>query len=371
MTTPQPVAISPVEDIVADIKAGRMVILVDEEDRENEGDLIMAADFVTADAINFMARFGRGLICLPMTRERCELLQLPPMAVRNGTKMGTAFTVSIEATEGVTTGISAADRARTIQAAVAKNAVAADLVQPGHVFPLQAVDGGVLMRAGHTEASCDLAAMADCTPAAVICEIMKDDGTMARLPDLQLFAAEHGLKIGTIADLIHHRNLVESLVQPVGKRPLNTAFGQFTAHAFKDTTAHGVHLALVMGEWSADEAVLVRVHEPLSVLDALEKDRAMHSWSLEASLTRVAAEGKGVVVFLNCGESAAQLLAQFDGTARASHGPENGPVDLRTYGIGAQILRDCGVHKMKLLGTPRRLPSMTGYGLEIVGYVKP
>jgi len=371
MTTPQPVAISPVEDIVADIKAGRMVILVDEEDRENEGDLIMAADFVTADAINFMARYGRGLICLPMTRERCELLQLPPMAVRNGTKMGTAFTVSIEATEGVTTGISAADRARTVQAAVAKNAVAADLVQPGHIFPLQAVDGGVLIRAGHTEASCDLAAMAGCTPAAVICEIMKDDGTMARLPDLKLFAFEHGLKIGTIADLIHHRSRMESLVEHVGQRPLNTAFGQFTAHAFKDTTAHGVHLALVMGAWSDGEAVLARVHEPLSVLDALEKDRVMHSWSLEASLTRVAAEGKGVVVFLNCGESGAQLLAQFDGTARASHGPEQDRVDLRTYGVGAQILRECGVRHMKLMGTPRRLPSMTGYGLEIVGYVKP
>jgi 3,4-dihydroxy 2-butanone 4-phosphate synthase/GTP cyclohydrolase II len=369
MTNPQPVAISPVEDIVADIKAGRMVILVDEEDRENEGDLIMAADFVTADAINFMARYGRGLICLPMTRERCELLQLPPMAVRNGTKMGTAFTVSIEATEGVTTGISAADRARTVQAAVAKDAKAADLVQPGHIFPLQAVDGGVLIRAGHTEASCDLAAMAGCTPAAVICEIMKDDGTMARLADLKLFAAEHGLKIGTIADLIHHRSRVESLVEHVGQRPLNTAFGQFTAHAFKDKTAHGVHLALVMGEWAPDEAVLARVHEPLSVLDALEKDRAMHSWSLEASLTRVAAEGKGVVVFLNCGESGTQLLAQFDGTARASHGPDSNRVDLRTYGVGAQILRECGVHRMKLMGTPRRLPSMTGYGLEIVSYV--
>ena len=371
MTTPQPVAISPVEDIVADIKAGRMVILVDEEDRENEGDLIMAADFVTAESINFMARYGRGLICLPMTRERCELLQLPPMAVRNGTKMGTAFTVSIEATEGVTTGISAADRARTVQAAVAKNAVAADLVQPGHIFPLQAVDGGVLIRAGHTEASCDLAAMAGCTPAAVICEIMKDDGTMARLPDLKLFAAEHGLKIGTIADLIHHRARMETLIEPVGQRPLNTAFGKFTAHAFKDKTAQGVHLALVMGEWTADEAVLARVHEPLSVLDALEKGRVMHSWSLEATLTRVAAEGKGVVVFLNCGESGAQLMAQFDGTARASHGPERDRLDLRTYGIGAQILRECGVHKMKLLGTPRRMPSMTGYGLEIVGYVSP
>jgi 3,4-dihydroxy 2-butanone 4-phosphate synthase/GTP cyclohydrolase II len=215
--------ISPVEDIVADMRAGRMVILVDEEDRENEGDLVLAADHVTADAINFMARFGRGLICLTLTRERCERLQLQPMTVRNGDKKGTAFTVSIEAAEGVTTGISAADRARTVEAAVAKNATANDLVQPGHIFPLQAVEGGVLMRAGHTEAGCDLAAMAGCSPASVICEIMKDDGTMARLPDLQLFAAEHGLKIGTIADLIEHRSRVESLVEMQGSRLINTS----------------------------------------------------------------------------------------------------------------------------------------------------
>ena len=371
MTTPTPVAISPVEDIIADMRAGRMVILVDEEDRENEGDLVMAAEHVTADAVNFMARFGRGLICLTLTRERCERLQLPPMTARNGDKKGTAFTVSIEAAEGVTTGISAADRARTVQAAVAKNAQPDDLVQPGHIFPLQAVEGGVLMRAGHTEAGCDLAAMAGCSPAAMICEIMNDDGTMARLPDLQAFAAEHNLKIGTIADLIHHRSRVESLVEPVGTRALVTAFGEFTAHAFKDKTAQGVHLALVKGQWNDDDAVLARVHEPLSLLDALETGRAMHSWSLDASLARVAAEGKGVVVFLNCGESGEQLLAQFDGTARASHGPVRGRMDLRTYGIGAQILRSVGVHKMKLMGTPRRMPSMTGYGLEIVGYVTP
>jgi 3,4-dihydroxy 2-butanone 4-phosphate synthase/GTP cyclohydrolase II len=371
MTTPTPVPISPIEDIVADMRAGRMVILVDEEDREDEGDLIMAADHVTAEAVNFMAKFGRGLICLTLTRERCERLQLPPMTKHNGDKKGTAFTVSIEAAEGVTTGISAADRARTVQAAVVKNAVASDLVQPGHIFPLQAVEGGVLMRAGHTEAGCDLAAMAGCTPASMICEIMKDDGTMARLPDLQLFAAEHGLKIGTIADLIHHRSRVESLVQHMGARPIKTAFGEFTLHAFKDKTTQGVHLALVKGQWQADDVVLARVHEPLSVLDALEVGRTMHSWSLDASLARVASEGKGVVVFLNCGESGDQLLAQFEGTARASHGPERGRIDLRSYGIGAQILRECGVQKMKLLGTPRRMPSMTGYGLEIVGYVAP
>ena len=374
MTSPastalSPVAISPVADIVADMRAGRMVILVDEEDRENEGDLVLAADHVTADAINFMARYGRGLICLTLTRERCDHLQLPPMAVRNGDKKGTAFTVSIEAAEGVTTGISAADRARTVQAAVAKGAKPSDLVQPGHIFPLQAVDGGVLMRAGHTEAGCDLATMAGCTPAAVICEIMKDDGTMARLPDLQIFAAGHGLKIGTIADLIEHRSRVESLVKKLGSRSLATAFGEFTAHAFRDTTAHGIHLALVKGQWGPDDVVAVRVHEPLSVLDVLEINRTMHTRSLDGCLAHIASEGKGVVVLLNCGESADQLLAQFEGTARASHGPERGRMDLRTYGIGAQILRECGVRKMNLMGSPRRSPGMTGYGLEIAGYL--
>lgn len=361
--------ISPVEDIVADMRAGRMVILIDEEDRENEGDLVLAADHVTPEAINFMARFGRGLICLTLTRERCELLQLPPMATRNGTKHSTAFTVSIEAAEGVTTGISAADRARTVQAAVAKNAKVSDLVQPGHIFPLQAVDGGVLMRAGHTEAGCDLAGMAGCSPAAVICEIMKDDGTMARLPDLLLFAAEHGLKIGTIADLIEHRSRNDSLVEKIGCRTLQTAFGEFTAHAFRDKPSQGLHLALVKGEWSAHDVVAARVHEPLSVLDVLETGRAMHSWSLDESLKHIADEGRGVAVLLNCGESAGQLLAQFEGTARASQAPERGRMDLRTYGVGAQILRECGVHRMNLMGNPRRMPSMTGYGLEIVGYI--
>ncbi len=364
-----PVGISPVEDIVADMKAGRIVILVDEEDRENEGDLVLAADHVTPEAINFMAKFGRGLICLTLTRERCERLQLPPMVPRNGTKMGTAFTVSIEAAEGVTTGISAADRARTVQVAVAKGAQASDLVQPGHIFPLQAVDGGVLMRAGHTEAGCDLAAMAGCTPASVICEIMKDDGTMARLPDLQLFAAEHGLKIGTIADLIEYRSRTESLVSRLGQRSMQTAFGEFTAHAFRDGPSGALHLALVKGSWQPNEVVPVRVHEPLSVLDALEVGRSMHSWSLEASLRHLHDAGKGVAVLLNCGETADQLLAQFEGTARSAQAPERGRMDLRTYGVGAQILRECGVQRMALLGTPRRMPSMTGYGLEVTGFV--
>ena len=370
MTSPlNPALISPVQDIVAEMRAGRMVILVDEEDRENEGDLVLAADHVTPEAINFMARFGRGLICLTLTRERCEFLRLPPMAARNGTVYSTAFTVSIEAAEGVTTGISAADRARTVQVAVASASQPSDLVQPGHIFPLQAVDGGVLMRAGHTEAGCDLALLAGCSPSAVICEIMKDDGTMARLPDLQVFAAEHGLKIGTIADLIEHRSRTESLVQKVGERLLQTAHGEFTAHAFRDGPSQAVHMALVRGQWQDGDVVPVRVHEPLSVLDALEVDRAMHSWGLDTSLQYIAQQGRGVAVLLNCGESAEQLLAQFEGTARAAQAPERGRMDLRTYGVGAQILRECGVQKMQLMGQPRRMPSMAGYGLEITGYI--
>ncbi len=366
---PATLSISPVKDIVADMAAGRMVILIDEEDRENEGDLVLAADHISAEAINFMARFGRGLICLTLTRERCERLHLPPMVSRNGTKHSTAFTVSIEAAEGVTTGISAADRARTVQAAVAAQAQASDLVQPGHIFPLQAVDGGVLMRAGHTEAGCDLAAMAGCSPAAVICEIMKDDGTMARLPDLLEFAAAHGLKIGTIADLIEHRSRNESLIEHVGSRPMNTRWGQFTAHAWRDKPGGNVHLALIKGSWRSDEAVAARVHEPLSLFDALETGRTMHSWSLDESLQFIDQEGRGVAVLLNCGETAEQLMAQFEGSATPSHAPSRGRMDLRSYGIGTQILLQSGVRKMRLMGNPRRMPSMAGYGLEITGYL--
>ena len=225
------------------------------------------------------------------------------------------------------------------------------------------------MRAGHTEAGCDLANMAGCSPSAVICEIMNDDGTMARLSDLQKFASEHGLKIGTIADLIEHRSRNESLVQAISTRAMHTAHGEFKAIAYQDTTSGAVHLALVKGNWDDHQSVLARVHEPLSVLDALEPDRIMHSWGLDAAMRRITEEGAGVIVLLNCGESGAQLLAQFDGTARSAHAPERGRMDLRSYGVGAQILRDCGVKKMRLLGNPRRMPSMTGYGLEITGYV--
>ncbi|UXH80301.1 bifunctional 3,4-dihydroxy-2-butanone-4-phosphate synthase/GTP cyclohydrolase II [Roseateles amylovorans] len=356
--------ISPIPELVAELAAGRMVILVDEEDRENEGDLVLAADHVTPEAINFMAKYGRGLICLTLTRDRCEQLQLPPMATRNGTKHGTAFTVSIEAATGVTTGISAADRARTVQAAVAKGAVPTDLVQPGHIFPLQAQDGGVLMRAGHTEAGCDLSRMAGLSPAGVICEIMNDDGTMARLPDLEVFAEQHGLKIGTIADLIEYRSRNESIVQRIAQRPLETRQGAFDCHVFRDRTGN-VHMALVLGQWTPDSEVLVRVHEPFSALDLLEAGRCGHSWPLPEALAALQREGRGVAVLLNCGEESDALLDRLKGHDEADKRPT---MDLRTYGVGAQILRELGVQKMKLLGSPRRMPSMTGFGLEVTGF---
>jgi 3,4-dihydroxy 2-butanone 4-phosphate synthase/GTP cyclohydrolase II len=361
--------ISPVPELVAELAAGRMVILVDEEDRENEGDLVLAADHVTPEAINFMAKFGRGLMCLTLTRERCERLQLPPMATRNGTPHGTAFTVSIEAAEGVTTGISAADRSRTVQAAVARDARPSDLVQPGHIFPLQAQDGGVLMRAGHTEAGCDLAGMAGLTPASVICEIMNDDGSMARLPDLEIFAQAHGLKIGTIADLITYRSRNETLVTHAGQRLLQTAQGGFEVHVFRDRSG-GTHLALTLGQWSPADEVLVRVHEPLSVLDLLDAGSAnQHSWPLPSALAALQQAGRGVAVLLNCGhESGDSLAAQLLPPAAAAAAARPA-VDLRTYGVGAQILRELGVARMKLLGSPRRMPSMAGYGLEVTGFV--
>jgi 3,4-dihydroxy 2-butanone 4-phosphate synthase/GTP cyclohydrolase II len=359
--------IAPIPELVSELAAGRMVILVDEEDRENEGDLVLAADLVTPEAINFMARHGRGLICLTLTRERCERLRLPPMAARNGTQHGTAFTVSIEAATGVTTGISAADRARTVQAAVARDAQPDDLVQPGHIFPLQAQDGGVLMRAGHTEAGCDLARMAGLSPASVICEIMNDDGTMARLPDLEVFAREHGLKIGTIADLIHYRSRHESLIERVTERRIDTPHGAFDAVAYRDRSG-AAHIALKIGAWNASDEVLVRVHEPLSVLDLLDAGGGGHSWPLARALAALRESGRGVAVLLNCGEAGDALIRGLAAGRESAPAPR-GQMDLRTYGVGAQILRDLGVQRMKLLGSPRRMPSMTGYGLEVTGFV--
>ena len=362
-------AISPVADIVAELKAGRMVVVVDDEDRENEGDLLMAAEFVTPEAINFMARYGRGLICLTLTEERCRQLNLPLMVSNNGTKHGTNFTMSIEAAEGVTTGISAADRARTVQVAVAKGAKADDLVQPGHIFPLMAQPGGVLIRAGHTEAGCDLAALAGAEPAAVICEILKDDGTMARLPDLVEFAREHKLKVGTIADLIHYRSRNESLVTRAAERDVTTVHGPFRAIAYRDRAGGASHVALVCGQIRAGEETLVRVHEPLSVLDLVDIAPGTHSWSVDAALRTVAAHGTGVVVLLNTGESADALIGKFH-DLNAGVRPKV-KMDLRTYGIGAQILRDLGVARMKLLSNPRKMPSMAGFDLEVSGYLAP
>jgi len=360
--------ISPVPALVNELAAGRMIILVDEEDRENEGDLVLAAEFVTPEAINFMARHARGLICLTMTREMCERLHLPPMATRNGSPHGTAFTVSIEAAEGVTTGISAADRARTVQAAVARGAKPSDLVQPGHIFPLQAQDGGVLMRAGHTEAGCDMAAMAGLVPSAVICEVMNEDGTMARLPDLEVFAKEHGLLIGTIADLIHHRSRNESLIARVGQRELSTPYGRFDCHLFRDKSG-GAHMALVKGSWKAGEEVPVRVHEPFSAIDLLDSSCAKHSWPLPQALAAIEKRGQGVAVLLNCGEPADHLVAQLMPESDPCEPVARRPMDLRTYGVGAQILRELGVTRMQLLGQPRRMPSMTGYGLEVSSFI--
>lgn len=364
-------SMSTTQEIVAELRAGRMVILVDEEDRENEGDLIMAAEFVTPEAINFMAKFGRGLICLTLTQERCEQLNLAMMTSRNGTSFGTNFTVSIEAAEGVTTGISAADRARTVQVAVDKKSTAADIVQPGHIFPLKAQRGGVLMRAGHTEAGCDLAELAGLTPASVICEIMKDDGTMARLPDLIEFAREHGLKIGTIADLIHYRSQTECIVDRVAEREMHTVHGSFKALVYRDKPSGSAHLALVHGDITTEKEALVRVHQPVSILDLLESQATTHSWNVAAAMAAIKKSESGVIVLLNCEETAEQMFDQF----KALDTPEMKPagraarMDLRNYGIGAQILKDVGVGKMKLLANPRKMPSMAGFNLEVVGYL--
>jgi 3,4-dihydroxy 2-butanone 4-phosphate synthase/GTP cyclohydrolase II len=364
-------SISSTQEIVDELRAGRMVILVDEEDRENEGDLVLAADFVTPEAINFMVKYARGLVCLTLTEERCKLLKLPMMTTSNGTSFGTNFTVSIEAAEGVTTGISAADRAKTIQVAVAKNASPMDIVQPGHIFPLKAQRGGVLMRAGHTEAGCDLTEMAGLTPASVICEIMKDDGSMARLPDLLEFAKEHKLKIGTIADLIHYRSENECLVERIAERTMNTAYGDFQLIAYRDKPSGAAHLAMVHGELRPELESLVRVHQPVSILDLLETKATTHSWTMTSSMAAIKQSERGVMVLLNCGETAEQLFAQFT----ALDAPETKPqaraasMDLRTYGIGAQILKDLGVGKMQLLASPRKMPSMTGFDLEVTGYL--
>ncbi len=368
-----PSPIAAVEEIVEEIRKGQMVVLIDDEDRENEGDLVFAADFVTPEKINFMAKHARGLVCLTITDAHARQLRLPPMASANGTVHGTNFTASIEAASGVSTGISAADRAHTIWVATRPGARPSDIVQPGHVFPVVAQPGGVLMRAGHTEAGCDLTQLAGLTPAAVICEIMNDDGSMARLPDLIPFAQQHGLKVGTIADLIHYRAANESMVERIGSRTINTTSGPFELIAYRDLPSRSAHLALVRGPIDPEREVIVRVHEPLSVLDALDVEVSTHSWPLPRALAKIAEAG-GVIVLLNCGESADSLLAQFATLAQIEHGSEPDAraarMDLRTYGVGAQILRDLNVVKMKLLARPRKMPSMAGFGLHTTGFLE-
>ncbi len=366
--------ISPVTEIVAELRAGRMVILVDEEDRENEGDLVLAAEFVTPEDINFMVTHARGLVCLTLTEERCRQLDLPLMASRNGTRYGTNFTMSIEAAEGVETGISAADRARTIRTAVARDAKPSDLVQPGHIFPLQAVKGGVLVRAGHTEAGCDLTAMAGLTPAAVICEILKPDGTMARLPDLIEFAREHNLKVGTIADLIQYRSEHESMVERLASRRVNTPWGDFEAVAYRDLSSGAAHLALVHGNIESDVETLVRVHEPTTVLDVLFEGEGHHSWGVADAVRTISAAPSGVLILLNCQGSAENVFAHFESWNTPVEVTEPIPdrerrYGLKTYGIGAQIMRDLGVGKARLLARPRKMPSMAGFALTITGYI--
>jgi len=361
--------ISSIAEIIAEIGAGRMVVLVDEEDRENEGDLLMAAEFVTPETINFMAKHGRGLICLTLTEQRCRQLDLPLMVVSNRSQLGTNFTVSIEAARGVTTGISAADRARTVRAAVKREARPEDIVQPGHVFPLMAQKGGVLVRAGHTEAGCDLAQLAGLVPAAVICEVLREDGEMARLPDLLEFAERHGLKVGTIADLIHYRSRTESLVSRVAERPVETPYGRFRIVAYSDLIAGEVHLALVKGDVTPGKEILVRVHEPLSVMDLLDAASHAHSWNLNEALRTIAAADSGIIVLLHRSETGEALLSRLETTH--SEPAALPKMDLRTYGIGAQILKDLGVTRMRLMAMPRKMPSMAGFDLEVTGYLSP
>jgi 3,4-dihydroxy 2-butanone 4-phosphate synthase/GTP cyclohydrolase II len=358
-------AISPIVDIIAAVRAGETVILVDDEDRENEGDLVFAAEFVTPEKINFLARHGRGLICMPITQAHAQRLGLKPMVEHNRSRHGTNFTISIEAAEGIATGISAHDRALTVKVAASQNARPEDIVHPGHIFPLVAQPGGVLVRAGHTEACCDLARLAGLTPAAVLCEIMRDDGSMARLPDLIEFAGVHGLKIGTIADLIEHRSRNESLVQRAFERDITTPWGAFRLVSYRDLALGSIHLALVLGNPDAQHETLVRVHEPLSIIDLIDAGHGTHSWGVGQALEAIRRAGSGVTVLLNCTQSTEALEARLAETARAPRG-----MDLRLYGIGAQILRDLGVRRMRLMAAPRKMPSMAGFGLEVTGYAE-
>lgn len=357
-----------IEEIIEDYRQGKMVLLVDDEDRENEGDLLLAADCCSAQAISFMACEARGLICLTLTDEHCQRLGLEQMVPSNGSVFATAFTVSIEAATGVTTGISAADRAHTVAAAVAGNACPEDLVQPGHIFPLRAREGGVLTRAGHTEAGCDLARLAGFSPASVIVEVMNDDGTMARRPDLEVFAARHGIKIGTIADLIHYRLSTEHTVVRIGERELPTVHGTFRLISYEDRIEGGVHMAMTMGDIKRDNPTLVRVHVIDPLRDLVGADyHGPSNWTLWAALQKVAEVGTGVVVVLANHESSQALLERIPQLTQAPR--QFTRSQSRIYsevGTGAQILQDIGVGKLRHMGAPLKYAGLTGYDLEVV-----
>ncbi|MDN3653886.1 bifunctional 3,4-dihydroxy-2-butanone-4-phosphate synthase/GTP cyclohydrolase II [Thalassotalea ponticola] len=361
------------QEIIEDIKLGKMVILMDDEDRENEGDFIMAAEKVTPDAINFMATYGRGLICMPMSRQKCEKLKLPLMVDKNDAQFTTNFTVSIEAARGVTTGISAADRATTVLAACDPNADHRSIVQPGHIFPLIAKDGGVLNRAGHTEAGVDLARLAGCEPAAVIVEILNEDGTMARRPDLEVIAKKHGIKMGTIADLIEYRNATETTISRVSECKLPTQYGEFDLVAFTDTIDGMTHFALSKGEIEADKPTLVRVHLENTFRDLLFSTRdSKTTWPIHNALEKIGNEG-GVLVLLGKHESPQQLLEQVKNYAAQDNGEQINEVvkhvGSRNVGVGSQILANLGVGKMRLLTSQSKYHSLGGFGLEIVEYI--
>ncbi len=364
-------ALNSTEELIDEIREGRMVILMDDEDRENEGDFVIAADCVDADTINFMARFGRGLICLPLTREHCRRLNLPLMAGNFYSSQATNFTVSIEAAEGVTTGISAADRALTIQKAVAADAQPSDLVQPGHIFPIMAHPGGVLSRAGHTEAGCDLARLAGYQPASVIVEILNEDGSMARRPDLEKLADEHQLKIGTIADLISYRAASEKTAARVTETDINTEFGDFKLIGYKDNVTGDLHIAMVKGVIEAEKPTLVRVHLENPIYD-LTSAISSH-WPVRDALKRIAEEGNGALVILCRQFESDALINQIEnlGVDVKDETPryEKERNDIRTLGLGAQILTDLGIVKMKVLSSPKRLHALSGFGLEVVEYI--
>ncbi|MFK7886666.1 MAG: bifunctional 3,4-dihydroxy-2-butanone-4-phosphate synthase/GTP cyclohydrolase II [Gammaproteobacteria bacterium] len=355
------------EEVLAAMRAGEMVIVLDDEDRENEGDLIMAAERVRPEDINFMARYGRGLICLTLTAERCKQLRLPLMVSETNTSGDTNFTVSIEAAEGVTTGISAHDRSRTVEAAVSPDAQPADLRQPGHVFPIMAQPGGVLTRAGHTEAGCDLARLSGHAPASVIVEILNEDGTMARRPELMKFAHRHGLKIGTIADLIRYRLDKEESVERIDTREVPTQQGEFTLHTYEDHVNRSVHLALVKGTPQPNRPTLVRVHVQNTLSDVVGVEWPHLGWPLRSAMQRVTDEGEGVVIILRGHSDARRLVAELH-SEQPSDG-EEASNDLRTYGIGAQILRDLNVRQMRVLSAPKDMRALSGFGLEVVEYV--